>query len=219
MEQAYLGVILYNTLADFEEKSTKRYVRDGIIIITQDNRFFTVHDWPTIEEIKAFNHKPDQRIALLTRDFFDYLSYLERQGINHLEECWEAPDEDRANPKKLAHVTYGSDVNNLEVPFDERLRGLILYSKIKDGRNFFTANLGFNYVGLVNMTASEEKIGKVTMAHAPSGLEELLEVHKTSLERAQSAGAEFLKDQHLCEIARGSFDNLMWYSEQAIPFG
>lgn len=217
MEQAYLGFVVYNSMADFEEKSLKRYIRDGGIIVSQaDNRFFIVYDWPTIEEIKAFNYKHDKRIALLTRDFHDYLTELDRQGVNHLDECWNASDEERANPKKLVHVTYGSDVTNLKVPFDERLRSFILYSQAKDGRHFFTTNLGYEHAGLINMTAPIEKIGKVTMAHAPSGLEELLEVHKKSLDMARLGRMEFLKDPQLCELARNSFDNIMWYSQHVV---
>ncbi|MEM4244786.1 MAG: hypothetical protein QW404_01995 [Candidatus Nanoarchaeia archaeon] len=216
MKHEYLGVIVYNnTLTEFEEKSTNRYVRDGLIIISEENEFFTVPFWPTIEEIKCFSYKNDKRISLLTRNFFDYLLELGKQGVS-FKECLDATDQERAKPKKLSHVTYTSDITNLEIPFNETLKGFILYSQTRNGEHIFTANLGFLNEGKILMTAPKEKVGLVNMTHHTGSLEQLLEIHKGTI-KSMKIEQSFINHEHLCELGRTCFDNIIRYSEHALP--
>lgn len=200
-------------LKDFKEISSKRYVRDGQIIITQDkNEFFTGYDWPTIEEIQAMSYQKDLRIALLTRDFFDY---IDKFG-NNLEALLKASPEEEAKPKDWNHVTYGSDVSELDIPFNLDYRQFLIYSGTIDGKKIFTINLGYLYTGNVNMTASSEKTGKVSMKHEEKELPKLVNKHILRLNGYRLNGAEFLTESTLCEKARETFDNIMYSSRHLI---
>lgn len=200
-----------NPIDAFNEKLVKRYVRDDLMIAQQGNQLFTVYDWPKIEEVRAFAHKTDPRIALLTRNVFDYIRALEKQGENHIQELFTGSPEELAKPKKLIHVTYGSDVSGLEVPFDPKTIEFLFYSQAKNGLHLFTVNLGFSYLnGEIHMTEypeNSEKIGQVAMKHEPKSLAALLKSHI-----ARVGKQKLVTDDDLCEKAREAFDNIMRYS-------
>ena len=210
-------------LEDFEELSKQRHVREGYIILAEnafekaqggktDTHFYTRKDWPTMEEVRAMICKYDARIALLARDYFDYISHLNKQGINHCKECWgEASPEERERPKKLSHATYFSDISELCVPFNPEERQFLLFSQRADGTKLFTVSLRHEFTGDVKMTSYESKTGKVSMVHVGNGLLGLVEVHLARLN-----GEDFLQGPELCEKAVETFDAIIGYCRQLV---
>ena len=208
-------------LDDFEELSKQRHVREGYIILGEnvleklegkkpDTGFFTRKDWPTMEEVRAMICKYDPRIALLARDYFDYLAHLEEQGVNHCKECWdEASPEEREKPNKLSHATYFSDISELNVPFNPEHRQFLLFSQRADGTKLFTVDLRHEFTGDVKMTSYESKTGNVSMVHVGDGLLGLVEVHLARLN-----GEDFLQGPELCEKAVETFDAIINYCRQ-----
>ncbi len=209
-------------LTDFEEKSVERYVRNGIIIteafvekngrsIVDDSKkeFHVLENWPIIEEVRAFAYKSDPRIALLVRNFFDYIEYLEERGEYAYEQYFKASPAEVAKPQKFGHVNYESDISGLQIPFSPEDRHILLYSEAVDGSKLFTVNLGIQYAGIIEMTADEEEIGKVLMSHSNDVLPKLLETHRGRIE-----GYELLRNHGMFKKANETLDNIFEFSHQ-----
>ena len=206
-------------LESFEERAVRRYVRDLGNVFSNcsgELHFYTGYDWPMIEEVRAWSYKPDQRVVLLTRDVFDYITRLQQQGVDTLKKFFEASNEETAKPQKFEHVTYGSDVSELVVPFNPKERHFLLYSKSRNGKKLFTAGISSGIPGyrefVVKMTAPSSKIGKVLMeVRYDLGLPELALEHQARL-----YSTEFLNDSKLCERAMRDFEKLVCHSGHVV---
>jgi len=180
----------------FQEKAVRRCVRDDLMIARGTHELFTVYDWPMIEEVRAHSSQ-DRRVALLTRDVFDY--------ITHLNE--------KEKPTRLETVNYGADVSGLTLPFKPEQRQFMLYSESKNGRRLFTVNFRMRCAGPVVMTASGAKIGDVKMEHAELMMPDLFRRHLERLPggRHHIVGENYFGED-LWERALASFDAIMQYS-------
>jgi hypothetical protein len=196
----------------FQEKAVRRCVRDDLMIARGTHELFTVYDWPMIEEVRAHSSQ-DRRVALLTRDVFDYITHLNEQGAAHSNAYLEASREEREKPTRLETVNYGADVSGLTLPFKPEQRQFMLYSESKNGRRLFTVNFRMRCAGPVVMTASGAKIGDVKMEHAELMMPDLFRRHLERLPggRHHIVGENYFGED-LWERALASFDAIMQYS-------
>lgn len=160
-------------LDDFVKVSRNRVVRDnGQVMMgggSQDLVFYTVYDWPFIEEFGVFLHRKDSRIALVTRNVFDYIT---------------------RRPYWRDGLTYGSDISTLEVPFESNDLAPLLVSKVKSGPALFTVNLS-----PVNGTVKvymPKKLYEISMENRDLPFPALLEHHRSRME-----GFDFENDSKL----------------------
>jgi len=207
-------------MSEFEERSRKRYVRDNMGIFSSmngdsDPELFTTYDWPFIEEIGTYAHKEDGRIVLLTRDVFDYISHEERVNgaESRFEKMLSATSEETAKPTEWAHVTYGSDVSGMEVPFNPEQRQCLLFSEVGYGAKVFTVNFGCRLAKDINVNAPRDKTGgAVLMRHVPGNVLGLLEFHRVQLEGRD----DWVAGPELLDKAVEAFDNIMRHSRHVI---
>jgi hypothetical protein len=190
-------------LYDFEDRFIRRFVGDVRIVSAREGIGpMAVPGYPVIEEIEVLSSKKEPRLALLRVYLFDYIRYLEAIGTDHISALRAATDDERAKPKRLEHVTYGSDITDLQIPLASACIYSLVYSETRDRqRTIFTADCCPKQTRGAWMTVSRRGTGTISMGHLDVDLPTLIEVHIGLV-----SGRGFLENPTLYEGATEAFD-------------
>jgi hypothetical protein len=188
----------------FKQNPSERYVRDGIIYLTDKyGSIEKAYNKSVIEEIRLFDLKkidlkrpfkfsrcPDT--ALLIRNVFDHESRsTEPNGFNE--------------------VTRNTDVSELKVPFDPKNEQFILYSEGEKGEKIITVNLGLPFKGFTKPIRIDGE--RIDMYHLKAGLNRLIWAHMSISETY----GELKRNPELPKKALDEFnaiiENLPWYED------